>query len=203
MAGLTARCIISIEIIDVMTFAFKALGTRWEQRAICDLVVEQLQLGIPRRGLVCALRKLAPTHLPNWKEKLEKWQSTQEEFWTRIYEAAETYKDLTPLFIINGTKGMIQALLRYADPCDKGDNLMLHAPTSTCFLESVFGCTEDLNETHRRCDIWNSFGIGLCTMSGYYITTTERLRRERQRLKAAGSPAMTPKEEVPSFIPLP
>jgi hypothetical protein len=52
---------------------------------------------------------------------------------------------------------MLHALEKYMDPDDNGDELMLHAPTSTCFLESVFGCTEDINEANRRCDTWNSF----------------------------------------------
>jgi hypothetical protein len=108
MAGLAARCVVSVEVIDVMTFAFKALGTRWEQHTICQLVAQQLRKGLPRRGLVDALLELAPDHIPDWKTKLEKWADSQEEFWDRVYKGAESYSALVPVFVENGCQACYQ-----------------------------------------------------------------------------------------------
>jgi hypothetical protein len=104
MAGLAARCVVSVEVIDVMTFAFKALGERWEQHTICQLVAQQLRKGLPRRGLVDALLELAPDHTPDWKTKLGKWAESQEEFWDRVYKGAGSCSALAPVFVENGCK---------------------------------------------------------------------------------------------------
>ena len=88
VAALAGRAIVDIEIVSVMQFALKGLAGRWEQRRLYELAIVAMNNLMPRGGLIDAIRNMGPSHIPNWKAKVDEWKESQSEMWGLIYAAA-------------------------------------------------------------------------------------------------------------------
>ncbi len=135
MAALASRCILDVEIISQMQFALKGLATRWEQHDIYEAAIDALRLGLPRGAFIQMVRAMAPEGNISWPIKVDSWVTSQADVVNKVYEGSKPYDKLWPCFHRHGLPHMIEALIKYMDPSDKGDEEMKLAPTSTCLVE--------------------------------------------------------------------
>jgi len=195
LAGIAARAIFFVEIINVARFVTKALSGRWDTHEVTSCVLNAVEEGCPRGRLL----DLIIESFPQWKKRVLSWKDSQFAMVQRVYDHAKPFEKEWPLYMSNALPNVTLVIEKHRDRDCRGEANLCDAFVTSDFIESYFGCLKDSHLKLGKIDITNTTGLAAAKKNHTFDTPSNRLRHEEKRRKDRKEPPMTLEEKVEYF----
>ena len=111
LAGITARAIFFVEIINVARFVTKALSGRWDTHQVTSCVKQAVEEGCPRGRLL----ELIIDSFPQWSKRVLSWKESQSAMVQRVYDHAKPFEKEWPLYMANALPNVQLVIDKHCD----------------------------------------------------------------------------------------